>query len=103
MIFISYFELNPDFEPSELAEIGQNLMSKKLFPAPGIEQLAWYLTPGYWGIAISKAEKAEDIANNINMWRIAKPGIFKSIKIEPALETKELIPIMLKLARKIKD
>lgn len=103
MLFVSYFELNPDFDPSELAEIGQKLLSKKLYPAPGVKQLAWYLTPGYWGIAVSEAETAEDITNNINLWRIAKPGIFKSIKVEPALETVQLIPQVLKLSRKLKE
>lgn len=39
-------------------------------------------TPGYWGIAISEAEKVENIGNNINLWRLAKSGIIKSIKIE---------------------
>jgi len=42
-------------------------------------------TPGYWGIAISEAETAKNITNNIDLWRIAKPGIFKTSKIEPDL------------------
>ena len=103
MRFVSYFELNPDADPGVLAEIGQKLISKKLYPAEGIEQIAWYLTNGYWGISIFEAESMESIFNNINMWRIAKPGIFKMIKIEPAMETREIIPIGMKLARKLKD
>jgi hypothetical protein len=61
------------------------------------------MTSGYWGISIFEAESMEAIANNINMWRIAKPGIFKMIKIEPAMATTELIPIVMKLGRKLKD
>ena len=79
MNFISYFKLNPEFDINELTEVGQKLLLKKLYPAPGVKQLALYLTPGMWGISISEAETAEDIANNINTWRIAKPGIYKTI------------------------
>jgi len=30
MLFISYSELNPDFDPGKMAEMGQELISKKL-------------------------------------------------------------------------
>jgi len=40
MRFITYFELNPEFDPSELAQIGIDLMKKKLYPAEGVETLA---------------------------------------------------------------
>jgi len=51
-----------------LAEIGQKMISKKLYPAPGVKQLAWYLTPGVRGITVTKAETVEDISNKINLW-----------------------------------
>jgi hypothetical protein len=103
MRFISYFELNPDFEPSELAVLAQEFLKKKLYPAPGVESLAWYIAPGYWGISISEAEKIEDIMNNVNAWRIAKPGIFKSYKIEPAMQAVELLPLVVQLSKKVKE
>jgi hypothetical protein len=40
--------------------------------------------------------------NNVNAWRIAKPGIFKTFKVAPAMEARELIPKVVNLARKIK-
>jgi len=103
MRFIAYFELNPDFDPSELSEIGIDLVKKKLYPAPGVESLAWYLSPGYWGISISEAEKVEDVMKSLNVWRIAKPGIFKKVKIQPAMDTKSLMPVMTQLAKKVKE
>ena len=102
MRFISYFELNQDLDPSVLAEVGVDLMKRKLYPAEGIETLAWYMAPGMWGIAVSEAESVEAIMNNINAWRIAKPGIFKSYKISPAMDTKDLIPIAVQLGKKVK-
>ena len=41
MLFISYWELNPDFDPSEMAEIAQMLMSKKLYPPEGVNDIAF--------------------------------------------------------------
>lgn len=102
MRFITYFELNPEFDPSEMAQIGMDLMKKKLYPAKGVETLAWYMTPGNWGISVSEAESVEAIMRNVHAWRIAKPGMFKFYKIEPAMETKELIPIGIQLAKDVK-
>ena len=103
MRFISYFELNPDFDPSELAEVGIDLMKRKLYPAEGVETLAWYMAPGNWGISVSEAESVDALMRNVHAWRIAKPGIFKFYKIEPAMDTKDLIPIGVQLAKKIKE
>jgi hypothetical protein len=102
MKFIAYFELNPEFDPSELAEIGIDLMKRKLYPAEGYNSIAWYMAAGLWGISIAEADSVEAIMNNVNAWRIAKPGIFKTYKIEPAMDTKELIPIGVQLAKKVK-
>jgi hypothetical protein len=44
----------------------------------------------------------EAIMNNVHAWRIAKPGIFKFYKVEPAMDTKELIPIGIQLAKRVK-
>ena len=79
------------------------MLSKRFYPAQGVKQLVWYLTLGYWGISVSEAEKAEEIANNVNSWRLAKPGIFKFIKVEPALEIVQIILQVLKLIREVKD
>ena len=103
MIFITYWELNPDFDPSELAGVAQTLISKKLWPVEGTKEIAWYVSASdYWGITIVEAETEEQLTEITGMWRIAKPGIFKFFKIEPAMDTKELIPIAVQLAKKVK-
>ena len=103
MIFISYWELNPDFDPGEMAEIAQDLISKKLYPAEGVKQLAYYIsTSDYWGIEIDDAENEEAMVRSANMWRIAKPGFIKSIKTTPAIEVAKVLPIAIKLKKLIK-
>jgi hypothetical protein len=103
MIFITYWEINPDFDPAELAEIAQELMSKKVYPAEGIKELAFYIsTSDFWGIGIDEAESEEALARNVNMWRIAKPGFIKFIKSTPAMEVVKLLPVLVKLKKQIK-
>lgn len=103
MLFVTIWELNPDFDPSKLTELAQTFMSKKLFPAEGIEVIGWYITPEYWGLTISKAESEEAIMREATGWRIAMPGIFKKFKTAPAMEVAQALPIVTKLAKKIRD
>jgi hypothetical protein len=103
MMFITYFEINPDFDPAELSEIAQELISKKAYPAEGVTSHAFYMsTSDYWGIGIDEADSEEALARNVNMWRISKPGFIRSIKTTPALEVVKLLPVMVKLKKQIK-
>ena len=86
-----------------MAEIAQELISKKLYPAEGVKQLAYYIsTSDYWGIEIDDAENEEAMVRSANMWRIAKPGFIKSIKTTPAIEVAKVLPIVIKLKKLIK-
>ncbi len=104
MLFISYWELNPDFDPSELAEIAQKLMSKKLYPTEGVKQIAFYIsTSDYWGISVEEAENAEQIAKNSNIWRLAKPGYIKRMKTSPGMEVIQMVPLLMKLKKQLES
>ncbi|MFX1477846.1 MAG: DUF3303 domain-containing protein [Promethearchaeota archaeon] len=103
MIFITYWEINPDFDPAELAGIAQELINKKVYPAEGVTELAFYIsTSDYWGIGIDEADSEEALARNVNMWRIAKPGFIKFIKSTPAMEVVKILPVLVKLKKQIK-
>jgi hypothetical protein len=102
MLFISYWELNDEFDPSEMAEIAQKLLSKKLYPVEGVKQIGWYVsTSDYWGITIEEAESEEQMARGSAMWRIAKPGFLKLMKTTPAMDAVKILPIMAKLKKEI--
>jgi hypothetical protein len=102
MIFISYWELNPNFDPSELAEIAQNLMSKKLYPVEGVKQLAFYIsTSDFWGISVEEADNEEQLAKGSNLWRLAKPGYIKLMKTSPGMEVIKMVPLMMKLKKQL--
>ena len=100
MLFISYWEINPDFDPSELTAIASELISKKLYPTEGVNQIGFYVSVSdHWGITIEEAESEEALVRNTNMWRIAKPGFIKCIKSTPAMEVAKLLPVMMKLKK----
>lgn len=103
VIFISYWELNPDFDISELAEIAADLINKKLYPAEGVKQIAFYASVSdHWGISVEEADSEEALVRNAQMWRIAKPGYIKYIKSTPALEVVKILPVIMKLKKEIK-
>jgi len=98
MLFITYWELNENFDPSELADLAQKVLSKGLYPTEGVNQIGWYVSTGdYWGITITEADTEEQLVKDTNVWRLAKPGLFKCIKSSPAMETAKAIPILMKL------
>ncbi len=103
MLFISYWELNPDFDPSEMAEIAQQLISKKVYPTEGVKDIAFHVsTSDFWGISISEADSEEALIRSSNMWRIANPGVLKLVKTTPAVELVKAIPVLMKLKKDIK-
>jgi hypothetical protein len=103
VLFITYFELNPDLDPSEIAEITQKLISKGVYPPKGTKILSWYVSTGdYWGIMVSENESAEAAAIGTNAFRVVKPGIFKCVKSTLAMKAEDLIPVAMKIGKQIK-
>ena len=103
MLFISYWEINPDYDPSELSEIALDLMKKKLYPAEGIKEIGFFMSlSDHWGSTLEEADSEEALIRNTQMWRISKPGMIKFIKSTPAMEVAKLLPIVVKLKKEIK-
>ena len=88
MLFISYWEMNPDLDPTAIAEIAQMLMSKKLYPVEGVKEI--------------ESDSEEAMTRSTNLWRIAKPGILKFVKTTPAMEVAKILPVLMKLKKEVK-
>lgn len=103
MLFISYWELNPDLDPTEIAEVAQELISKKIYPTEGINDIVFHVsTSDFWGISLTEAESEEAMVRSTNMWRIARPGLIKFVKTSPAMEVAKSLPILMKLKKDVK-
>ena len=104
MLFITYWELNPDFDPADLADIAQKLMSKKMYPVEGVNQIGFYVsTSDMWGITIEEAENEEQMAKGSMMWRLAKPGYITLMKTTPAMDATKMIPLVMKMKKQLED
>jgi len=104
MLFITYWELNPDFDPADLADIAQKLMSKKMYPVEGVNQIGFYIsTSDMWGITIEEAENEEQLARGSMIWRLAKPGYITLMKTTPAMDATKMIPLVMKMKKQLED
>jgi hypothetical protein len=103
MIVMVYWELNPDLDPSEIANVAQKLISKGLYPSEGVKTVAWYVSAGdYWGINIDEVENEAAYVANVNQYRMLKPGMFKVFKSTIAMKAEDVIPLVAKLSKQIK-
>ena len=104
MLFLSYWELNQDFDPSELAEIAQRLISKKLYTIQGVKQIGFYVsTSDYWGITIEEADNEEQLVKGSMIWRLAKPGYITVMKTTPAMDVIKVLPLVMKLKKQLES
>jgi hypothetical protein len=100
---ISYWELNPDIEPTEIANVAVKIVSKGMFPAKGVKSLAWYCSvTDYWGITIDEVENEAAYLNEVNQFRVLHPGLFKVFKSTLGMKVEEMLPLTVKLGKQVK-
>jgi len=99
MLFLTYWEINETSTPKEIAKIAAELMEKGLWPLEGTKMLGWYITSDipHWGITIYEAETAEQVMKGALVWENAKPGIFKVLKVSPAMTAEDAIPLVMEM------
>jgi len=99
MLFLSYWELNEKITPKELAELSAELMEKNLWPPEGTKILGFYTTTDVpiWGITIEEAENVETILKGAAAWTNAKPGVFKVLRVSPAMTAEEAIRVIMEM------
>ena len=99
MLFLSYWELNETFTPKDVAKLAAELMEKKLWPVEGMKILGWYITSDvpHWGITLEEGETVEQIMKGALVWENAKPGLFKVLKVSPAMTAEDAIPLTMEL------
>ncbi len=98
MLFLAYWELNSDKDIREVAKLAGELTKSGKWPAKGVKIHVYTITPSIpqWGVTIVEGESEEQLFNNLLAWITAKPGIFKTYEIAPALPVEKAIPLAFK-------
>lgn len=99
MLFLSYWELNENFGPKDIVEVGAKLMEKGLWPIEGVKILGFYTSADVpiWGITIEEAETVEQVVKGAVVWTNAKPGIFKVLRVSPAMTTEDAMRLIMEM------
>jgi len=99
MLFLSYWELNENLSPKDVVKLGAELLEKNLWPIKGVKQLGWYATVDVptWGINLYEAENVEQVLKGVAVWTNAKPGIFKVVRVSPAMTTEDAMRIVMEM------
>jgi hypothetical protein len=79
------------------------LLETGLFPPQNTELIRFDMTPDYWGVTLFKAESAEAAFSAIELWRVAGTGIFKKVKVSPAMSVKDASALGAKLYQTVKE
>jgi len=103
VLMLVYWELNPDFNPNDLGQIATELLQKQLWPTEGVKMLGWWITPDYWGVTVVEVDTEENAMKDANIWRLAKPGIFKVYKSSIAMQAPNVPPLLYQLNEKLKE
>lgn len=101
MLFLIYWELNEETDAITRLQAAEKLTAAELFPPQNVEVIRFDATPDLWGVTLVEASDVESIANVINSWRIACPGIFKSTKISPARPVQEAMASAAEMIKKL--
>ncbi len=97
MLYITYWELNPDKDVRELTRVLAKLQQEGKWPLPGTEILAFYVTPSIpmWGITIGRSSNEEDFYRSLLMLLNEVPGYFKSYRVSPVQEARDMMKLAL--------
>ena len=94
MLFLVYWELNEATPAAQRLEASQKLQSSGLFPPKNAKVIRWDATPDLWGVLTLDAEDTADVFRAVNVWRVAVPGFFKTLRVSPALPVAETMPLL---------
>ena len=100
MLFLSYWELNENLTPKDIAELSAELMEKRLWPPEGTKILGFYTSAAdvpIWGVTIEDAESVEAVLKGVAVWTNAKPGVFKVVRVSPAMTAEDAIRVVMEM------
>lgn len=89
MLFVTYWEIDPEKAPSEIVAAGRRLIESDAFPPGDVETVRWDATVDGWGITIFEADAYEDVLRAHMAWQELSPGWFSELRTAPAAPAPE--------------
>ena len=101
-ISITFWKLNPNIGPENIAKVAAKIMEKGLFPPEGMEILGWYICPGGKGVTITESKTIDPAVafKNWLVWVQEMTGFFESYEVLPAVSAQEAIQMVLAKSKK---
>ncbi len=98
MRYMIYWELDPDKNITDIADLASKLFETGSYPASHGKILGWYVTSSIpmWGITLveySEEASSKDVFGSLLEWIKAMPGVFKVHKIAPYVTAKEAVQL----------
>lgn len=101
-ISITFWKLNPNIGPENIAKVAAKIMEKGLFPPEGMEILGWYICPGGKGVTITESKTIDPAVafKNWLVWVQEMTGFFECYEVLPAVSAAEAIQMVLAKPKK---
>jgi hypothetical protein len=86
-ISVTFWKLNPNVPPEDVARLTMKLMEKKAYPPAGVKILGFYICPGGKGVTISESQAASsEIAfKSWLTWIQERKDLFECYEVMPAI------------------
>ena len=95
---MTYWEINPEKDPRDVANAAAKLIQEGRWPTPGTKVLAHYVSASIpmWGFTVVECENEDQMYNNLLAWIKELPGIFSKYKVAPLQTAEDAIKLALK-------
>ena len=96
-ISVTFWRLNPNVSPEEVAKLTMKLMEKKAYPPEGVKVLGFYICPGGKGVTITESQTAtsETAFKSWLTWVQERRDLFECYEVMPAVSVEAAVKMAL--------
>jgi hypothetical protein len=94
---VTFWRLNPNVSPEEVAKLTMKLMEKKAYPPEGVKVLGFYICPGGKGVTITESQTAtsETAFKSWLTWVQERRDLFECYEVMPAVSVEAAVKMAL--------
>lgn len=96
-ISLTFWKLNPNVSPEDVAKLTMKLMEKKAYPPEGVKVLGFYICPGGKGVTVTESQTATSEAafKNWLTWVQERRDLFECYEVMPAVSVEAAVKMAL--------